>query len=152
MDANTVELAARAAHEAAMGLRSDPRMPFEPWESLPERWRLIYRTQARAALEAVMTPSEDAGALRVRLHNGEGLTLAHLALTPDNNGTAVSDLLPHGHIFIEIDGEGFGSLLVERNPAGPSVELGQYSPIFDQWAPTNPLTAPEPTDQEETSL
>lgn len=46
-----IEKAARAAYEAGMELRKDQRMPVEPWASLLEYWRKIYRAQAGAVLD-----------------------------------------------------------------------------------------------------
>lgn len=47
-----VEKAAEAAYVAAMSTPADaPR--FEPWQSLPEYWKRLYRVQARAVLEVV---------------------------------------------------------------------------------------------------
>lgn len=48
-----VEAAARAAYEDAMTKKGTP---FEPWETLPEYWRRIFRSQACAAL-AVIVPA-----------------------------------------------------------------------------------------------
>lgn len=47
--AEQVEAAGRRGYEAAMSMRG-PGVPFEPWGSLPEYWRRIYRAQARAVL------------------------------------------------------------------------------------------------------
>lgn len=48
-----LEELAEAAYLAAMGTRSDPTMPCEPWAHLPVYWRRIYRAQAAAVLGAV---------------------------------------------------------------------------------------------------
>ena len=45
-----VEPAAQAAYAATMALRKDASMPYEPWDSLPEYWRRIYRAQVSAVL------------------------------------------------------------------------------------------------------
>ena len=43
-----IDRCARAAYEASMTLRSDPDQPYQPWETLPDRWQRIYRVQAEA--------------------------------------------------------------------------------------------------------
>ena len=51
------ERCARAAYEAAMTMSGDgltmrgDGLPYEPWETVPHRWQLIYRVQARAILD-----------------------------------------------------------------------------------------------------
>lgn len=78
------------------------------------------------------------------LHDGEGRGYYHGDLLPDNNGTLTSWSLPHGHLFIELDGQAYGSLMFAIDADGkPVITLGQYAPQFDQWAPENPLTKPE---------
>lgn len=47
-----IDRAAEAAYVATMTLSPDhPR--YEPWQSLPEYWRRIYRAQAKAILEVL---------------------------------------------------------------------------------------------------
>lgn len=48
-----LEELAEAAYLGAMGTRSDPAMPCEPWEHLPVYWRRIYRAQTAAVLRAL---------------------------------------------------------------------------------------------------
>ena len=43
-----IDRCARAAYEACMTLRSDPTQPYQPWETLQDRWQRIYRVQAEA--------------------------------------------------------------------------------------------------------
>jgi len=52
VDAELVDRCAEAAYVAAMSLPKDaPR--FEPWLSLSEYWRRLYRVQAAAVLAVV---------------------------------------------------------------------------------------------------
>lgn len=44
-----IEGAAAAAYEAAVTIKG-PR-PHEPWETLPEYWKRIYRRQAQAVVD-----------------------------------------------------------------------------------------------------
>jgi hypothetical protein len=83
--------------------------------------------------------------MRLALTDGEGnaFTWIDLGDVPEDNGTLNGGDLPHGHLFIEIDGVAYGSLEFERSVGKPVITLGQYAPQFDQWAPQNPLTKPE---------
>lgn len=52
VDATIVERAAEAAYLAGMGTVKDtPR--FEPWVSLPEYWKRLYRVQAVAVIALI---------------------------------------------------------------------------------------------------
>lgn len=52
VDSTLVERSAEAAYVAAMSLPTDaPR--FEPWESLSDYWKRIYRVQARAVIDLI---------------------------------------------------------------------------------------------------
>lgn len=59
--AEEVESGARRAYAAAMTMRG-AGVPFEPWESLPEYWRRLYRVQARAVLTNPEPPISETGA------------------------------------------------------------------------------------------
>ena len=48
-----IDRCARAAYEACMTLRSDPDQPYQPWETLPDRWQRIYRVQAEAVRDVL---------------------------------------------------------------------------------------------------
>ena len=48
-----IDRCARAAYEACLTLRSDPDQPYQPWETLPDRWQRIYRTQAEAVRDVL---------------------------------------------------------------------------------------------------
>jgi len=52
VDATLLETAAKAAYSASMDLRG-PGVRVEPWISLPEYWKRIYRVQAAAVIEVV---------------------------------------------------------------------------------------------------
>ena len=52
IDPATLDRAAEAAYIAAMGTVKDtPR--FEPWVSLPEYWRRLFRVQAAAVITLI---------------------------------------------------------------------------------------------------
>ena len=52
IDPATLDRAAEAAYNAAMGTVKDaPR--FEPWVSLPEYWKRLYRVQAAAVISMI---------------------------------------------------------------------------------------------------
>ena len=52
VDAELVDRCAEAAYVAAMSLPKDaPR--FEPWVSLPEYWKRLYRVQAGAVITLI---------------------------------------------------------------------------------------------------
>ena len=52
IDPATLDRAAEAAYVAAMGtVRDMPR--FEPWVSLPEYWKRLYRVQAGAVITMI---------------------------------------------------------------------------------------------------
>ena len=41
-----------------MTLRSDPDQPYQPWETLPDRWQRIYRVQAEAVRGVLKAESD----------------------------------------------------------------------------------------------
>ena len=52
VDPALLDRAAEAAYIAAMGtVRDTPR--FEPWASLPEYWKRLYRVQAGAVISMI---------------------------------------------------------------------------------------------------
>ena len=52
IDSTVLEKAAEAAYVAGMSMPVDaPR--FEPWQSLPDYWKRLYRVQARAVIELI---------------------------------------------------------------------------------------------------
>ena len=53
-----IDRCARAAYEACMTLRSDPDQPYQPWETLPDRWQRIYRVQAEAVRGVLLAESD----------------------------------------------------------------------------------------------
>lgn len=83
--------------------------------------------------------------MKLVLHDGEGQKFAEVELgdVADNNHTLNSGELPHGHLFIEVDGQPYGSLEFSKIFDAPFIELGQYDDRFDQWQPTNPITEAE---------
>lgn len=83
--------------------------------------------------------------MKLSLHDGDGREYASIDLgKPDNNGILNEAELTYGHLFIAIDGQEYGSLAFsEVIPGQAHIELGAYAPVFDQWAPQNPLTEPE---------
>ena len=54
-----IDRCARAAYEASMTLRSDPDQPYQPWETLPDRWQRIYRVQAEAVRGVLLAESDE---------------------------------------------------------------------------------------------
>ena len=54
-----IDRCARAAYEASMTLRSDPDQPYQPWETLPDRWQRIYRVQAEAVRDVLQAESDE---------------------------------------------------------------------------------------------
>lgn len=78
----------------------------------------------------------------ITIHNGDGMMIERFdGVAPDSNGLMVSDDLPHGQIFLAIDGVEYGSIALNQVIPGQfHIELGQYDPTFDQWAPQNPIT------------
>lgn len=53
-----IDRCARAAYEASMTLRSDPDQPYQPWETLPDRWQRIYRVQAEAVCDVLKAEAD----------------------------------------------------------------------------------------------
>ncbi len=53
-----IDRCARAAYEACMTLRSDPDQPYQPWETLPDRWQRIYRVQAEAVRGVLLAEAD----------------------------------------------------------------------------------------------
>lgn len=53
-----IDRCARAAYEASMTLRSDPDQPYQPWETLPDRWQRIYRVQAEAVRGVLLAEAD----------------------------------------------------------------------------------------------
>ena len=53
-----IDRCARAAYEACMTLRSDPDQPYQPWETLPDRWQRIYRVQAEAVRDVLQAETD----------------------------------------------------------------------------------------------
>jgi hypothetical protein len=57
MSAELLERLAEAAYVAGMGMRTDKAQRIEPWASLPDHWKRIYRAQAQAVLDVVQPPA-----------------------------------------------------------------------------------------------
>ena len=68
IDSALLEKAAEAAYVAGMSMPADaPR--FEPWHSLSDYWKRLYRVQARAVIELITnTNTHTPNDARQRLH------------------------------------------------------------------------------------
>ena len=59
MSIGLIDRCARAAYEACLTLRSDPDQPYQPWETLPDRWQRIYRVQAEAVRDVLQAETDE---------------------------------------------------------------------------------------------